>query len=270
MSQTFFSKLDSYEKNSRLTQLSLSKSQVTLWLKGSKNKISISVSDFDKDRQEIVLDSKVDSFPTNTPVLCTFESRGMTFFSQVTFLKSIGDFAVVHFGADLFKSERRSSYRLLTYPMYEVWATISLGAEYESNIVSLRGKGSSQTGLFKSFLQLVEDDNEAHAGKLKIRVQDLSATGMSVHISELESQYFSKDTVYKNVILTFADESVEIPEIKVMYLVDYIGADKNLKKYKVGINFPNLPAKVDDFLGRKINKLLREIDSNKDFENFIK
>jgi hypothetical protein len=269
MSQTFFSKLDTYEKNNRLQQLAGGTAKVTIWIKGQKIKDHVLVLSFDKDRSELLLDTSKNLFALDTEVLCSFESRGMSFFSQAKFKKSISDQAVLHFHTDLFKSERRTSFRLLTYPIYEVWATFELGERYESNVVNLRGKNSAQTGLFKNFLQLVEDGGSKE-GKLQIRVQDLSATGMSIHISALEAEHFEKDKVFTNVTLSFADESVEIPEVKVMYLVDYISADKNLKKFKAGIHFPKLPAKVDDFLGRKINKLLREVDSNKDFENFLK
>lgn len=271
MSQTFFSKQDAYEKNNRLTQLGTSKGAVTLWVKGSqKDKTNVNVLKFDKDRSVLVLESKEDLFPTNSEVLCTFEIRGMIFFSQVTFLKSVGDFSVLHFKGDLFKTEKRSSYRLLTYPLYDVWVEFDLGEAYEGgNVVDMKLK-TSQTKLFQNFLKIVEGDQAGEANKLKIRVQDISATGMSIHIGELESKYFIKDSIFKNVVIAFPDERIEIPEVKVVYVVSYISNDKNLKKFKIGIHFPNLSPRIDDLLSKKINKLLREIDANKDFETFIK
>jgi hypothetical protein len=61
-----------------------------------------------------------------------------------------------------------------------------------------------------------------------------------------------------------------IPQVKVVYIVDYISRDKKIKTYKVGLHFLNLTTTVDEMLGRKINELLRQIDFNKDFENFTK
>ena len=79
-----------------------------------------------------------------------------------------------------------------------------------------------------------------------------------------------KDRIFTKVLINFGDEEIEIPEVKLVYVVDYISNDKNIKRYKVGCNFPNLSPRIDDILGKKINQLLRENDFNKDFENFIK
>jgi hypothetical protein len=43
-----------------------------------------------------------------------------------------------------------------------------------------------------------------------------------------------------------------------------------MKKYKLGIIFSNIPTTLDEKLGGKINKLLRDNNPNKDFENLIK
>lgn len=272
MSQTFFSKQDPTEKLSRLNLLGSSRGVVTVWLKGNKNKYNYNVFKFDKDRMEIVLDTKENIFKVGETVLCTFELRGMNFFSEVIFQVSISGFSVLQFKNTLFKSERRSSYRLLTYPIYEVWAEFDLGEAYEGGkVVDLKSR-QSQTGLFKNFLKIVGDtkENESNDGaRLKIRVQDLSTTGMALHIGELEHRYFSKGLVFHKVNIRFTDEVIAVPEVKVVYVVDYI-SEKNIKKYKLGLHFDNLPTNIDDQIGKKINRLLRENDFNKDFENFIK
>lgn len=272
MSQTFFTKLDQHEKNSRLSLLGSSQGLVTVWIKGQKEKHSIKTSRFDKDHSVLILDTKSDLYPENTHLLCSFELRGMTFFSQIIFQKSAGNYSVLKFSDDLFKSERRSSFRLLTFPLYEVWAEFNLNEVYEGGkVIDLKSKTpSTTTGLFKNFLNLVGSEDESGNQALRIRVQDLSATGMAIHIGELEAQYFSKDVSFHAVRLKFSDEVINLPEVKVVYLVDYIGSDKNIKKYKAGLTFPNLPVATDDLLSKKITKLLRENDFNKDFENFLK
>ena len=270
MSQTFFSRLDPLEKASRLGLLSSSRGLVTVWIKGAKEKISINSIEYHKDKESLILDSQDNLFPPNSDVLVSFELRGMTYFSQVKFLKNAGDYASLEFKGELFKSERRSSYRLLTYPIYQVWAEFELGESYQGgNVVEMKSR-LNQTKLFQNFIQLVEGKNGQEGSFLKIRVQDLSATGMSVHIGELDLKYFPKDQVFKNLEITFTDEKILIPEAKVVYVVDYISSDVNLKKFKIGINFPNLSSQLDDLLSKKINKLLREVDANKDFETFLK
>jgi hypothetical protein len=272
MSQTFFSKQDPLETLSRLVLLGSSQGIVTLWLKGRKEKYDFKVTKFDKDRMEVVLDSKETLFKPGEAVLCTFELRGMNFFSETIFQTSISGYSVLQFKNTLFKSERRSSYRLLTYPHHEVYAEFSLNESLRpANVVELRSK-TSQTGLFKNFLKLMGDktDLDAEGGLLKIRIQDISTTGMALHIGDVERGYFAKDMSFENVIIRFSDEVITIPLAKIVYIVDSIGSDKLLRRYKLGVHFDKLPTQIDDQLGRKINFLLRQNDSNKDFENFIK
>ena len=273
MSETYFSKLDPSEKISRLVQLSNSKGQVTLWVKGQKQKFIFKILEFDKDRLEIILDTKESVFPKGTSLLCSFELRGMYFFSQVSANKSIVDHFILEAKSELYKSEKRGSFRLLTFPIYEVYSEFDLGEAYEGGkVIDLKSR-SNQTALFKNFLKIIENKDEETENDnqmVKCRVQDLSTSGLSLHVGEIEAHYFSKGFIYKNVRIVFLDNVIVIPEVKVVYVVDYVSGDKNLKKYKVGLTFPNLPAVIDDQLGAKINQLLREIDFNKDFENFTK
>jgi hypothetical protein len=271
MSQTFFSKQSPSEAISRLALLGSTRGAVTVWLKGSKEKRNYSVFKFDKDRMELVLDSKEKNFNDDETVLCAFELRGMNFFSEVTFKESIGGFSVLHFKGILFKSERRNSFRLLTYPLYDIYADFDLGEIYEGGkVLDLKSK-VNQTSLFKNFLTIVNDKGQQDfEGKLSIRVQDLSTTGMALHIGELEAQYFQKDLVFEKVNIRFFDEVIQVPKARIVYVVDYISQDKNIKKFKLGVKFEDIPSSIDHLIGKKINSLLRMNDHNKDFENFIK
>lgn len=273
MSQTYFSKQDAAEKQNRLSGIANIRGEVTLWLKGSKDKKILTVTDFDKERTALVLESKDNLFPVNSRVLCSFSYRGMNFFAEVLYQKSIAGYGLISFTGDFYKSERRNSFRLMTFPQYEVWCEINLGEAYQGGkVVGLKNR-ISQTGIFKNFLKLVNDDaadTGPETGVLKLRLQDLSVTGLALHIGELEKEYFSKDQTFENVTLRFTDEVVTIPKMKVMYLAPYVGADRNLKQYKVGVRFEELPTVIDEALGKKINQLLRENDHNRDFETFIK
>jgi hypothetical protein len=270
MSETFFSKLDLKEKVGRLIQLNNSKGRVTVWVKGQEKRHTFKILDFIQEQSEIVLDTKEIIFPKGTTLLCSFELRGMYFFSEVTANKSIIDYFVLDSNGPLFKSEKRSSYRLLTYPIYTVYSEFDLDVAYEGGVVIDLKSRTNQNTLFKKFLNLIETkENDGSAPLVKFRVQDLSTSGLSLHVGELEAQFFSKDYIYKNVKIRFLDAVVIIPEVKVVYVVDYI-ADKNLKKYKVGLHFSIMPEMIEEQIGSKINQLLREIDFNKDFENFIK
>jgi hypothetical protein len=269
MSQTYFSKLDSTEKQARLNQLGSSQGMATIWVKGTKTKHRIQVKKFHEARAELVLDAN-NLYPKGTVLLCSFDLRGMSFFCEALVLSVQGDLAL-EINKDLFKSEKRKSYRLLTFPVYEVSAEFNLEQTYlGGKVIDIKSR-TNQTALFKSFLKLVDDlDVQNKNQKIKYRVQDLSTSGMSLQIGELDSQLFSKDYVFKDVCLHFKDEAITIPEVKVVYIVDYILGDRSAKKYKVGLHFNNIPLNTEEQLGAKINILLREVDSNKDFENFIR
>lgn len=271
MSYTYFSKQVPEEKLSRLTQLGQSKGTITVWVKGEKTKHNLVVSEFDKQRLSLILTTKEKIYPNGSALLFSFELRGMNFFGQATLNKSVLDYLILEIPGDLFKAEKRNSFRLLTYPIYDISAEFNLDQVYEGgNVIDIKAR-ASQTALFKNFLKLVDKrEDEEEAKILKLRIHDLSTTGMSLHVGEHEAQYFLKDVTYKNVSLVFSDEKMNIPEVKVVYIVDYVSSDRNLKKFKVGLNFPAIATTLDEKIGKKINQLLRQIDSNKDFENFTK
>jgi len=267
MSETYFSKLDPKEKESRLIQLGNFRGKVTIWVKGSKHKHKFNVIEYDSDRLDIVLDNKDNIFTKGSALLCSFELRGMSFFAEVVANRSIVDYLLIEFPGTLFKSEKRASYRLLTFPIYEVYAEFFFSEMYEGGkVIDLKSR-TNQTQLFKNFLKLMDTDKEVKENQpVKFRVQDLSATGLSLHISEIESKFFFKDAEFSEVKILFNNETITVPEVRVVYVVPLPGA----KKFKVGFNFPNIPTIIDELIGKKINELLREVDSNKDFENFTK
>ena len=271
MSQTYFSKLDSEEKESRLVRLASSQGKVTVWIKGKDDRHLCQVISYQKGENELSIKAPLE-LPLNIKsLLCSFELRGAIFFSQVD-VKTTAEAMILIFNHEFFKSERRASYRLLTYPIYDVWAEFDLGEVYEGGkVVNLKSK-TSQTSLFKNFLSMVDPLNsvESQIQKFKVRVQDLSTSGMALHLGEVESSYFSAGTAFEDVKLQFLDEALVIPELKVVYIVDYIGTDKYASKYKVGLHFTKIDSLMEDKLGKKINSLLREVDFNQDFEKFIK
>ncbi len=268
MAEPYFSQQTPTECVSRLSLLAASNGLVTVWIKGKQEKFTFLAQKFHKERMEIVLDTKKQKFKTDEKVLCTFVLSGMSFFAEVIFQVSISEFCVLKFEKPLYKSERRSSYRLLAYPLYEIWAEFHLDKAFVNGRVIDFKTRINQTALFKSFLEIIGDKN--NEGILKLRIQDLSVTGMAIHVGPIEVEYFEKDLIFENVSLVFKDQTVTIPRVKIVYVVDYITGEKGLKKYKLGIHFENLPPTIDDVLGKKINELLRENDMNSDFENFIK
>jgi c-di-GMP-binding flagellar brake protein YcgR len=269
MSEIFFSQQNLPETISKLSQVVQSKSVLTLWLKGKKEKYIFKALRFDKDKLEITIDNSSQLFEENASVLCSFELMGVSFFSEIIYHSS-ESYNVLMFKNALYKSERRSSFRLLTFPHHQVWATFDIeSASAQGKVIDLKSRGT-QTRLFRSFLKIIGDHESVDQSKLKMRVQDLSTTGMALEIGEVEAGYFDKGMIFQKVDLIFSDDTIQIPAAKIVYVVNYISNDRSTKKYKVGIHFENLISSIDDKLGRKINSLLRLTDAKKDFEKFLK
>jgi hypothetical protein len=272
MTQISFSKQDPTETLSRLKLLVSSKGSLTIWQKGQKNKYNHTALKFEQERMEVVIDSLDLKFPKGSSVLCSFELRGLNYFSEVIFETHPSGNLVLQFKNPLYRSEKRTAYRLMAYPIYEIWAEFEIKTTYVGGkVVELKNK-TNETGLFKNFLQIMKDEAPNQSNdKIKIRIQNLSATGFAIHVGSIELEYFKKDAVFEKVKIQFADETIEIPFVKIVYTVALINADKkNERKTKVGIQFENLPPLIDEKISSKINSLLREVDANKDFENFIK
>jgi hypothetical protein len=272
MSQTFFAKLNADEKIVKLFQLSSSNGLLTLWAKGSKDKQLLRSSSFDKIKNELIVEGMQSPIPSGSELLCSFELKGNNFFSQVV-LQQTTEKMVIKFPNDLFKSERRGTYRLFTSHSYQIWAQLDLGQEYQGgNVIDLNTK-TTQTGIFKSFLKMAEGKEEEEDQKLssvKIKVQDISVSGLALHVSQLELPFFQKDKMFIDVGIFFNEDKIVIPKVKIVYVVESVSANKKTKIFKIGCHFEELPEAIDHALGRKINSLLRENDSNREFENFLK
>lgn len=271
--RTHFTTLTEAEKKSKLWQLSNKKGKCTIWLRGSKSRVVYRTKDFIKETSKLVLHEESQSPQLGQEVLGTFELNNVSFFFKAKVAVHSSEEFVVEVTGDCYKSERRQNFRLLTYPIYDITAMFKLPAGYEGGkIIDIKNR-VSQTGLFKSFLKLVDPAGESSTkgDSVKLRIQDLSVTGMSVHIGLAELEWFRAGETIQNVEVMLEGEKIMIPACRIVYVVDHIGhSDKHIKKFKVGIRFDSMPKDLDDLLGAKINELLRAVDANKDFEDFLK
>jgi hypothetical protein len=270
MSETQFSKLDAFEKSHRLTQLAGLKGKITIWEKGKLDKHTVHVTGYHKERFELQMETPKTLFPNGTGVLLNFNLRGMTFFAKGAMLVTPNGDQFIVIEQELYKSERRSNYRLLAYPQHNINIEFDLGEPAaKAEVIDLKSKKSaSKTGIFKNFLTLIKEET-ANTNNMRMKLNDLSTSGLSINVNDVEAGFFKKDQVFKDVKLVFSDETLDLPEVKVVYVVDVIGSGLS-KKFKVGMHFENLSSKIEDHLSRKINKLLRDTDFDNDFESFIK
>ncbi len=270
--RTNFTTLSESEKKSKLWQLSSAKGKCTLWQRGQKERRPFRVKDYNRETNQLVMHQELEVLGVGQEILGTFDLKGVSFFFKAKVTKADREDVTVEATGEFYKSERRQNFRLLAYPVYDITASFRLPVDYEGGkVVNIHNK-SNQTGLFKSFLKLVEPQRSPEdQNRLRIRVQDLSLTGMSIFIGPAELDWFRAGETFRDLEVSLEDEKLIFPDCRIVYVVDQIGtSDRQQKKYKVGVRFEALPEEIERRLAAKINNLLRSVDANKEFEEFLK
>jgi len=265
--QTYFTKQNDKEKQSKLAQVSNAALVLTIWEKGSSVKEKFSTTEFDRNDFFLYLSSNDKSTYINKKVLYAFSINGVNYFGKGELNDLRDNRYRLDCSDDLFKSERRENFRLLTYPHHNSYIQIPLSdTEVESsNIVDFKTK-MSQTGLFKNFLEIVGDDvGDIKEGFVKFRVLDLSVSGLAFQIGEIEKEII-EDIKELSPVFVFFNEEIEIPKLEIRYIVPMI--QKSGVAYKVGAKFLDIDVNTDQHLGKLINSAMRNFES--EFEDFIK
>lgn len=270
----YFKKLTESEKQSKLARLcTVNDSSVVVWLKGSKNKYTLKPSQFYKSKKEILITGDVPDNLFNKEVLVSFELSGLHFFGQSKLITQTSDKLYLDFNlVDLFKSERRANFRLLTFPHQKVYLHIKVPSEEveQSNIVQFNTK-TSETGLFTNFLSLIGEKNSIKKieGYIKLRVLDISVTGLALRLGDIENKFLEKiGPKFTEMYLEFNENMIAIPEGEILYKLDFLAPDRKTRMFKGGLKFSNIDTNLDEELSKIINETLRSLDS--EFEDFLK
>lgn len=265
-----FSKVKTDEALRKLSHLKEDDGEIVIWLKGRAIRESYSVIELQKDNIVKIYPVKTDHL-VNNDVLVKFTTAGQNFFTEAKLMKDESDHYILKCDKNFYKSERRSSFRLLVYPVYDVKIMFLVKDGYKgSNIVNI-STGQSETGIFKSFLKVLGQDTDANTQEIYYRVQDLSTSGVSFVIGEIDLKYFKKDEKLHDFKISFDQEEFIVQGARVVYVIDYIQFNKKgLKQYKVGLEFDQLSTAMDSKLGKKIADVLRKNEANDEFEDFIK
>lgn len=265
---TYFRELGQQEKKSKLAQIVRHSGKLVIWKKGDKQRERFEYLAIEKD----CLDIQLSGFKTRyggQEVLYTFELNGVHFFGKGKVTASNSFSCILNCDDTLYKRERRENFRLLTFPNHKVFVHIKMNNfEEESNIIDFHTK-MSQTGLFKSFIKLIGDEDiPMREGYVCCRVVDISVTGLAIHVSELEKDYLEQNPKLGTIFIDFKGDEIEIPKAEVVYSTDAINQDRSSRLFKLGLKFFDMTKAADNMLGKKINDTLREFTS--DFEDFVK
>jgi hypothetical protein len=269
----FFKPLNDTERLSKFTQLAnLASATITVWEKGKKDKHILSISKFSRVKSELKVIGKYPANLVGTTLLLTFEINGLHFFGKCKLHAKSETLIIMDCKFDLFKSERRLNFRLLTYPHHEVYMAIDVGAKKleSSNVVGIN-IGMSQTTLFKNFLNIIGDKEKQidPDGYLRFRVMDISVTGLALQFGQIESEFFDGvEQCFENSFIDFNGHLISIPKSKFLYMNETRAADKKTKLMKAGVQFLEVDTNLDEELANIINQTLRSMES--EFEDFIK
>lgn len=270
----FFKALNESEKLSKLAQLpKSSKPDIVIWKKGESKKHKLKVSDFIRSKAEIKFTQDCPKEFLDSLVLFSFDLNGLSLFGRGKIIQRLDNQYWLVCKEELFKSERRKNFRLLTYPHHKVYINFKIGKEKikSSNVLSIKGGTGGQTALFTNFLDMLEDKEPTFDASeyLRFRVIDISVTGLAFQFGKIEAEFFQDlEFVFENSIIEFNDKILTIPEIQVLYMQEGYALDKKTTITKAGAAFVNLDTNLDEELSFLINKTLRNIES--EFEGFLK
>lgn len=265
---THFTKQNIKEKESRFHTLAREGLSLTVWAKGSKLREIFEVHSFSKSDKILSLKINETSY-AGQAILFAFILNGVNYFGEGNLSNIIDGKFKADVSGDLYKSERRDNFRLLTYPHHEAFVQVPFEMDQNinpSNVIGFDTK-MSQTGLFKNFLKIVGEDEkvEIKDNFAKFRVLDISVTGLSFQIGEIEKEYLDNIRVLKPMHLFFQEE-ILIPSGEIRYIIPLVRS--NGSAYKVGVQFLDIDLNLDQKLGKFINKAMRSFES--DFEDFLK
>ena len=188
---------------------------------------------------------------------------------------------IVELEEHCFRVEKRNKERLITYPVYEVYAYLKYQKAKSNNVVFFNKKEQKSRDFLSEIdniqknkiLQMAEnvhvEDSEELVG---FRVEDLSSSGLSFFASTKE-----KDNILDvigdekfTLVLNFEMQVFNLEEAHIVYKINYINTQfSGVPMYKIGITFktsPSLKRKIEDHSGITVDLL----DYQKEFEEFIK
>lgn len=264
---SYFKELSAKEKVSKVHNHVLTKGSFIVWSKGTKTRTEFRSHYFDKNELKVHLDKKSTDLVDKT-VLYSFQYQSLNFFGTGKLIVENNQL-ILYCNKDCYKVERRSSFRLLTYPAHKVYLHIKIkGFAAQSNVFQLR-TGVSQTGLFNSFLDLLNAHDPGGLGEnaIQFRVHDISISGLSFQVGKTEMQFFEEGMVIENFIIEINNQKIAIPKGEIVYVVNTITPPLNV--YKIGVKFIGITEEADSKISSSINTLIRVYDTE-EFEGIIK
>lgn len=280
-----FIKLNSQELSSKIALLVSNHDRVIFW-KTSPRYFEGRATEFSVENHRTLLILERVGIPIRVigETLClNFSLNDIEYFLRGKVVEQLEDNPQIKIELEeqCFRVEKRSRERLLTYPVYEVYAYLKYQKINKPNVIYLN-KGEQKSRDFFSEIDSLQKNKIATISQdllmgdeedlVGFRVEDLSSNGLSFFASAKEKELVL-DILDKNaftLVLNFEMQVFNLEEAIIVYKMNYINAQfSGVPMYKVGINFkhsPSLKRKIEDVSGITVDLL----DYQKEFEEFIK
>jgi len=276
--QIHFSPLDDLESLGCYRIAAKSEAEFKCWIKGETQRYLFSFSHFYESNFQLELKAKEAIPPTfSGKVLFSFESKGVQYFSTGEMIKDSRDKMFnLKLPPKIYKCERRKNFRLSVYPNKNVKCYFDLKTMKRfkgGDVVSIQKNELDEQKVLESFSELVKTVNGVGAGQfvMSLRVEDVSVTGIALHVGVLESEYFETGHILNKFLLIFDKKQYEIPKAKIAYLREFKDPRRaGIKMFKVGLQFQDVSESLDNALSAHLAQELRHVDLGRDFEDFIK
>lgn len=280
-----FLKLTSQELSSKIALLVSNHDRVIFW-KTSPRYFEGKATTFAVKNNKILLTLERAGIPIrvlNETVCLNFSINDIEYFLRGSVVEQIEDDPklTIELEEQCFRVEKRSRERLLTYPIYEVYAYLKFQKSHKPNVIFFN-KGEQKTRDFFSEIDNIQKNKLAsisqdlNAGDeedlIGFRVEDLSSNGLSFFATAREKEMVLDllDKEAFSLVLNFEMQVFNLEEAVIVYKMNYINAQfSGVPMYKVGINFkhsPSLKRKIEDISGISVDL----VDYQKEFEEFIK
>ncbi len=252
---TNFIKIETNEMVTKLKRLSSDKGDVSIWNKGesSVDYRANEIEHIDDSSGKFVIlkmfsEEKDEDF-IGKEILISFSVMNVDYFGEGSFTKEEGaEFISVKLGTTIFRSEKRGSERLLTFPHHQVYSYFKITEIKEEldNVISLADLKSkaksekkgfdrmSETGTIQS-AELEAGENEEVVG---FRVLDLANNGISFLANDAQKQFFMEERIFDTFLLMFDGETYSLKNGLLIYNVDYVSGNPGENQvFKLGIKF---------------------------------
>jgi hypothetical protein len=257
-----FIKLKESEVKKKYLEVAFQKGFVKIWNKGDKtfDFVLESVHEDGEDGPiKISLSLKNVEFENDwkgEEVFIYFNLKKSRFFSKgkVEEIKE-GESLQITIAKDLYKLDQRKSKRLLTFPNYRVYAYIKLQVGNEGAVISLNRPKDHLHNFFKNFQKQVLESQFSNSTPLEkdfledyigFRVLDLSNSGLSFLLNQIEADYFKKLKRDFKMLLNFSGRKESLEECRLSYLVPYVDPKLgNLSLFKLGLHFKEIEGLID-------------------------